>query len=144
MIRKPNSFSAHSLTWHVFWKVFEQGQDRIGGRLTQTTDGRIHHRLGQLLQQRHIPGILLHQFHGLFRANATGRTLATAFILKELHQVQGDICNIVLIGQDNHGGGPDETAIRLQRIKIQRDIAQAGWQDTTGRAAGQVSLERVT
>ena len=92
-------------------KVFQNGEHRIRRGLAQTADRRVHHRLRQLLQQRGVPPLLLHQLERLDRADAAGRALAAGFVGEELHQVARGAGRGVVIRKHHNRRRPDEAAV---------------------------------
>src|SRR6188768_921129 len=58
--------------FHFAGKILEHRQRRIRGGLTEAADGRIHHRLRQLLDERPIPSPLLHEVERLHGAHPAG------------------------------------------------------------------------
>ena len=82
--------------------------------------------------------------HRLRRADAAGRALAAGFLVEETHQVSAASRALSCCGKDDHRRGTDEASMRLQRIEVQRNIAQRCRKDSARRAAGQVAVERVS
>src|SRR5947209_1832519 len=68
-------------------EVLDDGESRIRRRLAEPADGRIHHRLRQLGQERLVPRGTLHELERLDGSDATGRALTAGFPGKESHEV---------------------------------------------------------
>ena len=65
-----------------------------------------------------------HERHGLSGADAARRALAARFFGEKLHQVARGRAAVSLVRQYDDRGRSDETAVRLQRIEIERNVAQ--------------------
>ena len=86
---------------------------------------------------------LTHQHDGLFGAHAAWRALPARFVGEELHHVKRGVARAIVLRKDDDRGRADEATVRLQRVEIERDIAERCRQDTAGRATGQVTVEFV-
>ena len=73
--------------------------------------------------------------------DAARRALAARLFGEELHDVARGARRCVLVGQDDHRSRADEAAVRLQRVEIEGNVAQARGQDAARRAAGQIAVE---
>src|ERR1700687_240979 len=68
-------------------KVLDDRERRVGRRLPQSADRRIHHRLRQFFQQRLVPTGPFHEIESLGCADAAGRALAARLLGKEFHEI---------------------------------------------------------
>ena len=65
----------------------------------------------------------------------TGRTIRRS---KKRIRFSAARAHVVAVDRTIDRGRADEAAVRLQRVEVERDVAQRGRQDAAGRAAGQV------
>src|ERR1700730_13528619 len=103
-------------------KILDDGERGIRCRLPESADRRVNHGLRQLLQQRLIPAGPLHERERLGRADAGGRALATRLLGKELHEIARGIRCSVLSREDHDCRGPDEAAVLVQGVEIERNV----------------------
>ncbi len=96
----------------------------------------------KLVEQRRVPLRARHQRDRLFGAHAARRALAAGLVGEELHQVERRVARAVVLRQHDHRRRADEAAVRLQRVEIERDVAERSRQDAARRAARQVAVER--
>ena len=75
----------------------------------------------------------------LLGADAARRALAAGLVGEEAHQVERGVARAVVLRQHDHRRRADEAAVRLQRVEVERDVAQRRRQDAARRAAGQVA-----
>src|SRR5690349_14579621 len=61
---------------HFLREIFDDTCDGIGRRLAEAADGRVHHRLRKVGEQRLVPPRLAHQHRRLVGADAARRALA--------------------------------------------------------------------
>ena len=95
-----------------FGKVLQHRQHRIGRRLTEAADRRVHHRLRQLLHQRLRPtAALFIRSQRLHRADAARRALAARLVGEELHHVARRAGRRVLVREHDDRGRADEAAV---------------------------------
>ena len=123
-------------------KVFQDGERRIRRGLAQTADRRVHHRLRQLLQQRGVPPLLLHQLEGLDRADAAWRALAAGFVGEELHQVARGARTPCRGSKDTTiAADPMKQPYSIQGVEIERDIRHRRGQNSARRSARQIPVQ---
>src|SRR5262244_1268465 len=67
-------------------EILQHADERVGCRLAEPADRGVAHGVGELVQQRLIPGAGCHQRGGLLGSRPARRALATAFVLEEAHQ----------------------------------------------------------
>ena len=77
-------------------------------------------------------------------ADAARRALPAGFVSEKPHQVQRGIARAIVLRQHDDGCRADEAAVRLQRVEIERDVAQRRGQDAARRAARQVRIKIVS
>ena len=124
-------------------KVADHAGDGVGRRLPEPADRRVGHRPRQFVEQRQIPCRLLEQPDRLLGADAARRALAARFVGKKPHQVERGVAGAVVLRQHDHGCGADERAVRLERVEIERHVAERRGQDPAGGAARKVGVELV-
>ncbi len=124
-------------------KVFQHGEHRIGRRLAQAADRRVHHRLRQLLQERGVPPLRLHQLERLDGADPARRALAARLFGEELHHVARRAGRGVVVRQHDDRRRSDEAAVFVQGVEVERHVGLRRRQDPSGRAAGKIAVELV-
>ena len=102
--------------------MLDRQANGVRGRLPQATDRGVRHGLTEVFQKRLIPSVFRHELDGFFAADAAWRALATTLVLEKAEHVKGCRFRAVLIREDDDRRGPDETAKRLERIEIERDV----------------------
>ena len=116
---------------------------RIGRCLTQAANRGVNHHGAQIFQRRQVPVLGFHQLRGLAGTDPARGALATAFVGKKAHHVVRRIARPVVLAQHDHGRRADETAIRLQGVKVERHMRQTGRKNAARRAARQIGVELV-
>src|SRR5439155_4827142 len=96
---------------HLFREILQHAQQRVGRRLAEPADRGIAHGVGELRQQRLVPGPGCHQRGGLLGAGPAGRALAATLVLEEAHQVERHGFHIVLVGENDNRVRPHEAAV---------------------------------
>src|SRR6266446_4034590 len=81
--RQTASHFAGKCSWpELIREIFNDCRQRIRGRLAQTADRCIPHRLAQFVEQLAVPDRFLHQQRRLLGADTARRALTAAFVLE--------------------------------------------------------------
>ena len=111
-------------------EIFLNAPNRIWCCLAQAANGSITHHLSQVFKCLRVPNGRLHEAGGFGGADTAWRTLPTAFMFKKFHHIQCSITRFVMVTQHYDCRRSNKATIGLQRVKVQRNIVQAGGQNT--------------
>ena len=136
---------------HVFiHEVLERGLDRVRGRLAETAERSLAHRVGDVLHLDDVVlsaatfGDLVEIVEELASADAAGSALTAALIDREVEVELGDVNHAVRLVHDDQAAGPHDRTDLGEALEVNLRVKELGRDDAAGRTAGLSSLELVT
>ena len=127
----------------VFIAEFADGAEhRVRGRTTQSAERRFFHQRGESFELVEVfklalaLGDSLEDLEHSSGSFAAGRTLSTRLVLREGHEVMGDVDHAIVFVEDDHTTAAHDRAELAQRFVVDWRIGELGRQASTGGTTG--------